>query len=72
MFALLTALVARFGGAWLLDIHPDIVSLSLQSMASDSHCQAVTVFLRELLGKILLEDRKGKLAKDPIGEVLLG
>ena len=71
MFALLTALVARFGGTWLLDIQPDIMALSLQEMAHDSHCQAVSTFLRELLSKSLLECQEGKLTKDRPGKILL-
>ncbi len=66
MFVLLTALVARFGGLWLISIQPDILALSLKSMGSDSHCQAVTAFLRELLSKTLTECNKGKrTAKSP-------
>ena len=68
---LLTALVARFGGAWLLDIEPGIVALSLQSMAHTSHCQAVTAFLKQLLSKTLLECNEGKRPSQSTGEALI-
>lgn len=71
MFVLLTALVARFGGAWLLDIKPGIVALSLQSMTHTSHCQAVTAFLKQLLSKTLLERNEGKRPSQSTGEALI-
>lgn len=59
MFALLSALVSRFGALWMLELQPDIIDSSLQSLENASHCQAVTNFLRELLTKALLECRRG-------------